>query len=69
MAHKDASDADDGQGRLLGMPYDLRHPTWSRLTSRWWNPADRRFFTPETFGVGYDVNLCRVTHPFSKPKR
>lgn len=70
MAKKNASDADadDGQGRAAGVPYDLRRPPWSRLKSRWWNPDDRRFFTPKAFGWGYDINMYRITHPFTKPK-
>ncbi|MEP7160431.1 MAG: DUF5808 domain-containing protein [Dermatophilaceae bacterium] len=68
MTKKSASDSDDGQGRLAGVPYDLRRPTWSRVKSRWWNPDDRRFFTPKSFGWGYDINLYRMTHPFTKPK-
>lgn len=70
MAKKNASDADadDGQGRAAGVPYDLRRPTWSRLKSRWWNSDDRRFFTPKAFGWGYDINMYRITHPFTKPK-
>lgn len=59
--------ADDVQGRVAGIPYDLRRPTGSRLASRWWNPDDRRIFTPKAFGWGYDINLYRITHPFTKP--
>lgn len=69
MAKKKASEVeDDGQGRMAGMPYDLRRPTWSRVKSRWWNPDDRRFFTPKVFGWGYDLNLYRITHPLSTTK-
>ena len=51
------------QGRKVGIPYDLRRPTLSKLRSRWWNPADARVFTPKTFGMGWDINLYRLAHP------
>ncbi|MEA2359615.1 MAG: hypothetical protein QOI62_2875, partial [Solirubrobacteraceae bacterium] len=47
-------------GKFLGVPYDWRRPTWARYKSRWWNPADRRLFTPRAFGWGYDINLARL---------
>lgn len=50
------------EGRVLGVPYDFRPPTLSRLRARWWNPDDPRVFTPRTFGVGWDLNIYRLTH-------
>jgi hypothetical protein len=48
-------------GSIAGrVPYDFRKPTLARFKSRWWNPRDRRLFTPRTFGVGWDVNLARL---------
>jgi len=48
-------------GRIAGVvPYDFRVPTVRRVRSRWWNPADRRLFTPRAFGVGWAVNLARL---------
>ena len=44
------------EGRLLGLPYDLRPPTLERLRQRSWNPDDRRLLTPHVFGWGYSVN-------------
>jgi hypothetical protein len=49
-----------GTGKYLGMPYDWRRPTAARLKLRWWNPKDRRVFTPKWFGWGFDVNLYEV---------
>lgn len=50
-----------GTGTFLGVPYDWRRKGFvARLKHRWWNPADRRVFTPKTFGWGYDINLARV---------
>ena len=48
-------------GRKLGMPYDLRKPTWERLKERWWN-KDGPMFTPKLWGWGWDLNL---RHPGS----
>lgn len=53
----------DPQGTFLGVPYDWRQPTAQRIKARWWNPEDPRFFTPKSFGWGYDLNLYRVFHP------
>ncbi len=47
-------------GRFLGLPYDLRSPTWQRLKRRMWNPNDRRIFVPKSFGWGYSVNFYEV---------
>jgi hypothetical protein len=52
--------AEKGTGKFLGVPYDWRKPTVARVRSRWWNPDDRRIFTPKSFGWGYDVNLLEV---------
>jgi hypothetical protein len=49
-----------GTGKYLGLPYDWRRPTWERVQSRWWNPKDRRIFTPKAFGWGFDINLYQV---------
>ena len=43
------------------VPYDFRIPTLSRVRDRWWNPGDDRLFTPHVFGVGWSVNLARLT--------
>lgn len=47
-------------GTFLGIPYDLRPPTLTRLRERLWNPADRRILTPHAFGWGYSINLFEV---------
>jgi Family of unknown function (DUF5808) len=51
------------QGTVCGVvPYDLRFPpTIARIRERWWNPDDSRLFTPHVFGVGWSVNLYRLT--------
>ena len=59
----DAGKAPEPQGRLAGLPYDLRRPTASRIRSRAWNPDDRRIFTPKTFGWGLGINFYWLAHP------
>ncbi len=49
-------------GRILGVPYDFRRPTFARIRQRLWNPQ-AGLFTPHVFGVGWTLNLYRVTHP------
>jgi len=46
-----------GAGRVLGVPYDVRVPTASRIASRWWDPRNPRVFVPRVFGIGWDVNF------------
>lgn len=48
-------------GRIAGVPYDFRLPTRERIIQRWWNPEDPRLFTDRVFGVGWAVNLARLT--------
>jgi uncharacterized protein DUF5808 len=43
--------------RFLGVPYDWRRPTWPRFKGQFWNPNDRRVFTPQVFGWGYAINV------------
>jgi hypothetical protein len=49
-------------GTVMGVvPYDFRVPTVERMRSRWWNPEDDRLFVPQVFGVGWTINLARVS--------
>lgn len=50
---------EDIQGRFLGMPYDFRRPTWSKIKRRCWQPGGK-FLQPRVFGVGWVFNLA---HP------
>ena len=50
------------QGRFTGVPYDWRKPTAARTAARWWNPDDRRLFTPKAYGWGYDLNVYWLVH-------
>ena len=50
----------DPQGQFLGLPYDFRVPTLSRVKARFWNPNDPRVLTPMVFGWGYAVNLHAI---------
>ena len=47
-------------GVWMGVPFDWRRPTRARVRSRFWNPKDRRLFTPKSYGWGYDINLAEV---------
>jgi len=51
---------DSRTGRLLGLPYDWRTPTLTRLQHRTWNPDVHRVFVPKSFGWGYTINLYEV---------
>jgi hypothetical protein len=48
------------QGSFLGLPYDFRKPTVTRVKERFWNPDDSRVLTPMVFGWGYAINLYEV---------
>ncbi|MDY6793824.1 MAG: DUF5808 domain-containing protein [Actinomycetota bacterium] len=47
-------------GKVLGIPYDFRSPTLSRLRERLWNPDDSRIFTPRFYGVGWSLNFATL---------
>jgi len=49
-------------GRILGVPYDFRLPTLDRVKATFWNPH-AGLLTPHAFGVGWSLNLYRLTHP------
>lgn len=53
----------DPEGKAFGLPYDWRPLSWQRVKSRAWNPADRRMFTPKTFGWGLGINGYWLAHP------
>lgn len=46
----------DIQGRFLGIPYDWRRPTASRIRRRIWNKGGP-MFPPKVWGWGWGVNL------------
>ena len=60
--HRD--EVPDPQGRVFGIPYDLRRPTVARVRARFWNAADHRLMTPKSFGAGWDLNFYWIAHPF-----
>ena len=51
-------------GRLFGVPYDFRLPTYERLKEAVWNEDDSRIFRPQAFGLGYTLNLHALTRLF-----
>jgi Family of unknown function (DUF5808) len=61
--HDDAGRPPEPQGRAVGLPYDFRRLTASRVRARAWNPRDPRVFTPKAFGWGLGVNWYWLVHP------
>jgi hypothetical protein len=57
------------QGRVAGVPYDLRRPTVARAKARYWNGGDPHVFTPKTYGAGWDINFFWLAHPVRFMKR
>jgi hypothetical protein len=51
----------DIEGTFLGLPYDWRRPTRTRVRRRLWNPGGP-MFAPKVFGWGLTLNLA---HPGS----
>jgi len=48
-------------GKIAGIfPYDFRIPTIERLKKSYWNPYERRIFTPQVFGIGWTINFCAL---------
>ena len=47
-------------GKFLGLPYDWRRPTFSRVRGKLWNPRERRILVPKSFGWGYGINLAAL---------
>jgi hypothetical protein len=47
-------------GKFLGIPYDFRFPTLSRIRERMWNREDPRIFTPRVYGAGWTVNFATL---------
>jgi hypothetical protein len=48
------------RGRVLGVPYNLNPPTWTRIRASYWSPEDSRLFTDRVIGVGWAINLHRA---------
>jgi len=51
-------------GKFLGIPYDFRRPTKKIIKERFWNPNDKRIFTPHVFGWGWSLNLYQILKNF-----
>lgn len=47
-------------GRVAGVPYDFRPPTWDRLREAYWNPEEESILTDRPFGLGWAVNFGRL---------
>lgn len=44
-------------GKVAGIPYDFRRPTWKRAKQRMWNRREKRVFTPKSWGIGWTLNF------------
>jgi Family of unknown function (DUF5808) len=47
-------------GRVVGVPYDFRFPTFRRFRDAYWNPNDDRIFTDRVVGVGWAINFAQL---------
>ena len=47
------------------IPYDFRLPTLERFRNSYWNPYDKRIFTPEAFGIGWAINFYSLMEKLS----
>jgi Family of unknown function (DUF5808) len=47
-------------GKVVGVPYDFRWPTWERIRNAYWNPDDPRLFTERVVGIGWALNLAQL---------
>jgi hypothetical protein len=47
-------------GRVVGVPYDFRFPTFKRFRDSYWNPDDPRIFTDRVVGIGWAVNFGQL---------
>jgi hypothetical protein len=56
-------------GRVLGfIPDDLRPPSPERIRASLWNPDDPHVLTSQVFGVGWSINLYRVTERLGRTR-
>jgi len=47
----------DVQGRVCGIPYDFRRPTWREIASRLYAPG-APMLVPKVWGCGWTLNLA-----------
>jgi Family of unknown function (DUF5808) len=47
-------------GRVAGVPYDFRFPTFARFRDAYWNPENPRIFTDRVVGIGWAINLAQL---------
>lgn len=45
------------QGHALGVPYDFRKPSWSKVKGRLWSPGGP-LMTPKVWGWGWTLNFA-----------
>ena len=47
-------------GRIAGVPYDFRFPTFARFRNAYWNPENPNILTDRVVGIGWAVNLAQL---------
>jgi hypothetical protein len=56
-------------GSFLGIPYDFRAPTPSRIKTTLWNRESDRLLAPHVYGWGYSMNLHALGRKLGLLKR
>ncbi len=51
------------QGRVFGLPYDFRFPTFERIRNTLWNKDNPQLLVPYAFGMGWTINFYPLFHP------
>ncbi len=51
------------QGRVFGLPYDFRFPTFERILDTLWNKDNPQLLVPYAFGIGWTINFYPLFHP------
>ena len=51
------------QGRVFGLPYDFRFPTFERIRDTLWNKDNPQLLVPYAFGIGWTINFYPLFHP------
>lgn len=47
-------------GRVAGVPYDFRFPTFQRFRDAYWNPDNPNLFTDKVVGLGWAINVAQL---------
>ncbi|MEO6795737.1 MAG: DUF5808 domain-containing protein [Candidatus Dormibacter sp.] len=47
-------------GRITGVPYDFRFPTFKRFRDAYWNPDNPNILTDRVVGIGWAINFAQL---------